>query len=952
MTEGECTEDSSARNSARWRTLARLVPGVRTASLKTEKRKTQRALPGFRGFAIGLSHKARWLLRGLRWRVISLYRKGHWASRRFRGFAIGLSHKARWLLRGLRWRVISLYRKGYWACRRGRRYAVNCVRRFARLPSLRSSRLPLRLGSDLRIRELVRGRAFRVARVGELAGLLVALGVDPERASDRRVQSRVRAATRRALLPAGQALHLVEPVVVGQNWNHKERSRVEQARSVTLDRSGAPGCDPLGVLLALVPPLLSGRPLVDGDGVVSPAPPVEDVRHLDEVERMHLAYAQFRSLFVESPGWLTPRIAVVLSSNRPQFVAGAISQIQAQRWVELELVLGLHGVSPPDDLGLLEGGAVTEASIHVFKDDVVFGDALQELTAKTTSEHLAKWDDDDLYGPHHLLDLWLLHVLSGAAIVGKAAEFVLLEEQDLVVRRRGGRILSETSFLAGGALLVSRVAFDGVGGWSSLPRSVDQDLIGRLARSGHVSFRSHGLEFVLTRRADGHTWPVIDAYFVAAAELGWGRIGLEIAGVETTAVSPHPSESGALPSLAMCVPNKNDHFGLERLEAVASEMHRVERIVVADDRSQPPLQIKVGGPLELTRVPDGPGFGAGRSRHHAAARASEDVLVFADADVHVTDEALAMVQSWHRERPAAVHAVIEFADFGLDHMMEVLRTSGIVEMERSAKAQAFPGQRWRELYWTHSGDYSVVRSGTYRSCVGGFLSVDASVYAATGGFRDVPVRGVEDIEFGYRLLATGCRQRLYRGPGVIHLGQRTFASNLIANVINEKDRWLSRLVPVWAPTLEERGSLLFGETEPIVPFIAGFVTDEALEVIQERFGKGVVLEHGRDWDLLTGPFCVTSDSLNSEVAEALPEAYRLFRNGACGEVVVMSAGREIARIVSLWAINHCLVANGRPPWIASEQRSPLDPERKIEDLVRDRFGSAFIVLGEAAIGLS
>ena len=741
-----------------------------------------------------------------------------------------------------------------------------------------------------------------------------------------------------------RARYLTAELRCPTEWATQERDRVGAARSFTLDDSALPRPG-LERLVALLPPLLSGRPLVEGGSLVAPVTTVDELRTLDEVERMHLSYRQLRSLFTSSPEWVPPRIAVVLCTNRPEFLPTAVAQIRSQAFVEIELVVGVHGSSGWTELGDLVGGSIVGAEIHEYGDHVVFGDVLGDLTARTSAFHVSKWDDDDFYGPHHLFDLWLLHTLSGAAMVGKAAEFVLLEDRDLVVRRRGGPILRESRFLAGGTLFFSRPAFDLAGGWRSIPRRVDQDLIARFARRGLRTFRGHGLEFVLTRRTSGHTWAAADSYFIAGSQEGWGRVGLEIAGVieSLAADSSVAVEMGSPVPTAICVPNKDNRHGLARLRALDGSFVGVDRIVVADDRSTPPL--KVDGDSDrilVSRVPEGPGFGAGRARAHAAAQTSAGRLVFVDADVHLSPDALDEIGRLHSARPSAVHAVLGFSELDPATAAELVADQGLDALEAAASDRVIGGQIWREPYWAETGDLHRVRSASYRACVGGFVSVDAEAHAAAGGFRDVPVRGVEDIEFGYRLQATGCDQRLYRGPGVIHLGERTFSANLEGEEEMARNRWLTRLVPIWMPTLAERADQLAGVEEPIVPFLGCLGPVDG----SDRPGPGVAISLEEPWDLLAGPFCVSVGPLTSDLTEALPEVYRLFRDGPSGEVAVYRGEIEVARVFALWAINRCLVLGGSVPWVDSTRAVPLGGADGLEGDIRDRFGVAFVVLDE------
>ena len=101
-------------------------------------------------------------------------------------------------------------------------------------------------------------------------------------------------------------------------------------------------------------------------------------------------------------------------------------------------------------------------------------------------------DDDDLYDADHVWDLVLAHDYSRASLVGKAAEYVYLATSNRTVRRFSRGAETYRNSIAGGAMLIARSEIDRVGGWQSIPRSVDQALIKDVIRAGGRVYRTHG----------------------------------------------------------------------------------------------------------------------------------------------------------------------------------------------------------------------------------------------------------------------------------------------------------------------------------------------------------------------------------------------------------------------------------------------------------------------------
>lgn len=244
--------------------------------------------------------------------------------------------------------------------------------------------------------------------------------------------------------------------------------------------------------------------------------PRERALHSVTVRRAALI-AQRRSV----AGRVRPKVSVLLSSSRPSELPGALNQIAAQREVEVQLLLGLHGDSWSEDTDQwVRDRWNGELEIARAGSDVPLGRVLETLSAAAAAPLISKWDDDDLYGPQHLADLERAWAYSGAEVVGKFAEFVYLEHSDVTIRRSstGSEIYGGT--IAGGTLLTSQDWLREIGGWPSAPRKVDQLLLNATYAASGTTYRTHSFQFVLRRRQEvgHHTWPVPDTYFLTEAE--------------------------------------------------------------------------------------------------------------------------------------------------------------------------------------------------------------------------------------------------------------------------------------------------------------------------------------------------------------------------------------------------------------------------------------------------
>ena len=199
-----------------------------------------------------------------------------------------------------------------------------------------------------------------------------------------------------------------------------------------------------------------------------------------------------------------PSVSVLLVSRRPDLLPTVLDQLAAQTYRNLEVVVVVHGERAFEVPARLRGLVTHSVALGA---DVPFGAVLAHATTLADGELLTKVDDDDLYGPHHVWDLVLAWLSSGAQVVGKRAQYVYVAERDVTVHRKLA-VENVVKVVAGGTMLLSAADLAAVGGWRPVPRSVDRGLLERLHEAGGSIYATEGLGYVYVRHGDGHTWAV------------------------------------------------------------------------------------------------------------------------------------------------------------------------------------------------------------------------------------------------------------------------------------------------------------------------------------------------------------------------------------------------------------------------------------------------------------
>lgn len=240
--------------------------------------------------------------------------------------------------------------------------------------------------------------------------------------------------------------------------------------------------------------------------------------------RTHSVEARWRQLAqdVNLPMMAEPTVSVLLCTKRSDYIPFALAQIARQRHVDLEVILLLHG-TPSANPHVKEAlnGFPWPISVIEVPEDVIFGEALNRGSEAASGKYIAKWDDDDWYGPEFLADLLMAASYSGADLVGCVHQFIYLEQINLTVFRPSGEPERYSKHVTGNSLVIDRHTFNELGRFRPLARQEDRGLLLAVDSAGGRTYRSHGFGSVIHRRPAGHTWNQPITHFLRNTARQW-----------------------------------------------------------------------------------------------------------------------------------------------------------------------------------------------------------------------------------------------------------------------------------------------------------------------------------------------------------------------------------------------------------------------------------------------
>ncbi len=199
-----------------------------------------------------------------------------------------------------------------------------------------------------------------------------------------------------------------------------------------------------------------------------------------------------------------PRINVVMPTLRPDYIPFALDMFRRQSWDEATLTVVANGVEVPEHVSR----AISEtpgAQLCFVPADKTIGYCVNFGIDRAEADYWAKWDDDDIYGPHFLEDQMLQRKYLDFDISGKAAIFNYIEESDGVFTRDFAIRDTASRHLGGGTLVVR----DGGRYFAEDGRGSEDRAFLHLARErGDRIVSGDPFNFMQIRRRDAftHTW--------------------------------------------------------------------------------------------------------------------------------------------------------------------------------------------------------------------------------------------------------------------------------------------------------------------------------------------------------------------------------------------------------------------------------------------------------------
>ncbi|MCF6464133.1 glycosyltransferase [Clostridium sp. Cult1] len=208
-------------------------------------------------------------------------------------------------------------------------------------------------------------------------------------------------------------------------------------------------------------------------------------------------------------------VSIITSTNKPHTLTNILENFNRQDYLEKELTIIINN----DSINLEEWSNIAKKNrkVNIFKlnQKTSLGKCLNFAVDKCQYNIIAKFDDDDYYGPKYISSTIEYFKRTDAKVLGKAANFVYFVEKNILAIRTPNQENRYVRFANGSTLVFKKEIFEKVK-FRDMSLAEDvyfcQDcvknniLIYSTDRYHHVYFR-HPIK-------KNHTWKITDDEFM------------------------------------------------------------------------------------------------------------------------------------------------------------------------------------------------------------------------------------------------------------------------------------------------------------------------------------------------------------------------------------------------------------------------------------------------------
>ncbi|EKN71689.1 family 2 glycosyl transferase [Neobacillus bataviensis LMG 21833] len=211
-------------------------------------------------------------------------------------------------------------------------------------------------------------------------------------------------------------------------------------------------------------------------------------------------------------------VSIITCTIREESIDNVFKNYQQQTWPEKELIVILNKDSMDIDKWIKKAKNYPNVRVFQLHEKATLGDCLNFGVMNAGYEIIAKFDDDDYYGPEYITSSMESFKNKQVSIVGKSSYYIYFKNKKALVHVKGTEN-SVTDTVAGATLLFRKEIFYYVR-FEKVNRAEDYWFIDQSKKEGFQVYSTDPRHFAVIRNdSDQHTWKISDEDL-----MGWGDL--------------------------------------------------------------------------------------------------------------------------------------------------------------------------------------------------------------------------------------------------------------------------------------------------------------------------------------------------------------------------------------------------------------------------------------------
>lgn len=214
---------------------------------------------------------------------------------------------------------------------------------------------------------------------------------------------------------------------------------------------------------------------------------------------------------IEIPISEYPGISIVTCTMRTDYMKNIFGNYERQDYPKKELIIILNKNNMNIDEWKKEAKKYENVQVFHLDEKTTLGSCTNYGVEQSNYEIIAKFDDDDYYGPKFLSESVKAFFHTEAGVIGKKASFVYFEKSKILAIRNSKYENRYVKHMDGPTMLIKREVFDKVK-FRDIPRGIDTEFCKDCRKAGIKIYSTNRFHHVYIRHKNRkkHTWQITD----------------------------------------------------------------------------------------------------------------------------------------------------------------------------------------------------------------------------------------------------------------------------------------------------------------------------------------------------------------------------------------------------------------------------------------------------------